>query len=67
VTPPEGNNFLFLRSCQSEPWDLDAIALEFADALLDYWSFSRPGWLDTPEFEGGTYKGEFFHKSFHHW
>ena len=68
VTPPEGDNFLFLRSCQDVPWDTDAIALEFAEALLDHWNYSRPGWLvDTPEFEGGTYKGELFHQRFQGW
>jgi hypothetical protein len=68
VTPPEGDNLLFLRSSEEGPWEVDAVAREFADAVIHHWEYARPGWMaDTPEFEAGVYKGEFFRESFQHW
>ena len=50
------------------PWEPEAVALEFADAMLNHWVFSRPGWLaDTPEFVAGSYKGEYFQEHFQQW
>lgn len=68
ITLPERENLLFLRSSEDGPWEIDAVALEFADSILQHWEFARPGWLvDAPEFEAGFYKGEFFRKEFSHW
>jgi hypothetical protein len=68
TTPPDRDSFLALRSADDGPWVPEAVALEFADAMLSHWEFSRPGWLaDTPEFEAGSYKGEFFKDSFQRW
>jgi hypothetical protein len=59
---------LFLRASEEGPWDVDCVAHDFANAVLDYWEFARPGWLThPPEFEAGVYKGEFFRDRFDHW
>jgi hypothetical protein len=67
VTPPDRDNLLFLRSSEDGPWEINRVAQEFADSILQHWEFARPGWLaDAPEFEAGAYKGEFFRESFSH-
>jgi len=68
TTPPDRNSLLVLRSFEDGPWEPDSVALEFAEAMLNHWEFSRPGWLvDSPEFEAGVYKGAFFRKHFQQW
>ena len=68
ITPPERDAMLFLRASEDEPWEVDGVAHDFADSVLDYWEFARPGWLaHPPEFDGGVYKGEFFRDRFDHW
>jgi hypothetical protein len=68
ITPPEREVMLFLRSSDEGTWEVDGVAHDFANALLDYWEFARPGWLaHPPEFEAGVYKGAYFRDRFDHW
>lgn len=68
ATPPDRDNLLFLRSSEDGPWEVDSVAHEFAEAMLNHWEFCRPGWLaDTPEFVADAYQGEFFREKFSHW
>lgn len=68
VTPPERDAMLYLRSSDDGSWQVDGVVHDFANALLDYWEFARPGWLaHPPEFEDGVYKGEYFRDKFNYW
>jgi hypothetical protein len=67
-TPPDRDTFLALRSADDGPWQPDSVAMEFSEALLNHWEFTRPGWMaDTPEFKAGAYDGDFFRENFQQW
>jgi len=61
----DNDNFLYLRP--AEPWDVNSVAIDAAESMLQHWAFVRPAWLETPEFEGGVYKGTFFRRHFSSW
>jgi hypothetical protein len=67
MTPPEKDTFLHLWPVEKSPWEINALTKEFAEALLDAWSFWRSPWMDTPEFENGVYTGEYFVERFRSW
>lgn len=64
---PARENLLYLRPSEKGPWELDEVAHEVAEAMLEHWSCTRPGWIATPEFKDGEYTGEFFKNNFISW
>jgi hypothetical protein len=68
VTPPERDAMLYLRSSEEGPWQVDGVAHDVANGVLEHWAFARPGWMaDAPEFEAGVYKGKYFRERFGRW
>lgn len=67
MTPPKKDTLLYLWPAENGSWDANGVAKEFAETILDTWSFWRSPWMNTPEFENGAYTGEFFVERFTRW